>query len=98
MITKKQHEKLRSILGYHYTEDVLKILKERSITNRKGTPYGSSMIRNVYNGLNENENIEKAIFDLCEQKIKATEEETNRRNKLLGIDAKSGYIIPINLV
>ncbi|AXG68196.1 hypothetical protein KORDIASMS9_00386 [Kordia sp. SMS9] len=89
MITKKQHEKLKSILGYHYANDVLKILKTRGITNRKGTAYGKSMIRNVYNGLNENKKIEAAIFDLCAQKLKEKEEETNRRNKMLGIESNT---------
>jgi pantothenate kinase len=54
MITKQQRKKLKGTLGYHYTSDVLKNLTKHGITNRKGVPYGSSMIRNVYNGLNEN--------------------------------------------
>jgi len=89
MITKKQREKLKSILGYHYANDVLKILKKRGITNRKGTAYGKSMIRNVYNGINENKKIEAAIFDLCVEKLQEKEKETKRRNEILGVDPKT---------
>ncbi|KAB8155435.1 hypothetical protein EZY14_005990 [Kordia sp. TARA_039_SRF] len=86
MITKEQRKRLKKTLGYHYTGNVLKILKKRGITNRKGSPYGSSMIRNVYNGLNENKEIENAILDLYIQKLEEKENEYKTRNKLLGLD------------
>ncbi|WP_420571902.1 hypothetical protein [Kordia sp.] len=85
MIRKEQRKKLKEVLGYHYTEGVLKILKEKKITSRNGKPYGSSMIRNVFNGLNENEEIENAIIELfirTQEDIKETVEE---RNRILGI-------------
>ncbi|WP_420573043.1 hypothetical protein [Kordia sp.] len=64
MISKKERKKLQEVFGYHYSDKVLKILKENNVTNRNGTPYGKSMIRNVYNGLNENKDIENAIWEL----------------------------------
>lgn len=85
MIHKEQRKKLKETLGYHYTDGVLKILKERGIRSRNGKPYGSSMIRNVFNGLNENEDIETAIIELfirTQEDIKETVEE---RNRILGI-------------
>lgn len=85
MIHKEQRRKIKEILGYHYTEGVLKILKEKRITSRSGKPYGSSMIRNVFNGLNENEDIENAIIELF---VKTQEEERQTletRNKILGL-------------
>ncbi|MEM6718482.1 MAG: hypothetical protein AAF611_04110 [Bacteroidota bacterium] len=85
MIRKQQREKLKEVLGYHYTDGVLKILKEKNVTSRSGRPYGSSMIRNVFNGLNENEDIENAIIELfirTQEGIKETEE---ARNRILGI-------------
>ncbi|PTX63751.1 hypothetical protein C8N46_101356 [Kordia periserrulae] len=85
MIRKKQRVKLKEVLGYHYTDGVLKILKEKNIKSRNGKPYGSSMIRNVFNGLNENEDIENAIIELfirTQEGIKETEE---ARNRILGI-------------
>ena len=85
MIRKEQREKLKEVLGYHYTEGVLKILKEKKITSRNGKPYGSSMIRNVFNGLNENEDIENAIITLFIRKQEGIKETTEARNRILGI-------------
>ncbi|MFK7749835.1 MAG: hypothetical protein AB8B65_15680 [Kordia sp.] len=85
MIRKKQREKLKEVLGYHYTNGVLKILKENKITSRNGKPYGSSMIRNVFNGLNENERIENAIIELFVRTQEDIKEREEARNRILGI-------------
>jgi hypothetical protein len=85
MIQKKQREKIKEVLGYHYTEGVLKILKENNITSRNGKPYGSSMIRNVFNGLNENEDIENAIIELFVRTQESIREREEARNRILGI-------------
>lgn len=85
MIHKEQRRKIKEILGYHYTVGVLKILKEKRITSRTGKPYGSSMIRNVFNGLNENEDIENAIIELFIRKQEEERETLEARNKILGI-------------
>ncbi|QHI37096.1 hypothetical protein IMCC3317_24740 [Kordia antarctica] len=85
MILKEQRTKLKKVLGYHYTESVLKILKQKKITNRKGTAYGTSMIRNVFNGLNENEEIENAIMELCMRTQEETKHTVKKRNQILGI-------------
>jgi len=85
MIHKEQRRKLKEILGYHYTEGVLKILKEKKITSRNGKPYGSSMIRNVFNGLNENEDIENAIISLFIRTQEEKKEIVAERNRILGI-------------
>lgn len=88
MILKEQRSKLKKILGYHYTAGVLKILKEKNITNRRGTAYGTSMIRNVFTGLNENKAIEDAIMELCIRTQAETKETVEKRNKILGIEMK----------
>jgi len=85
MIRKEQRERLKQVLGYHYTRGVLKILKEKQVTSRSGKPYGSSMIRNVFNGLNENEDIENAIIELFIQTQENIKETNELRNKILGI-------------
>ncbi|QHI35783.1 hypothetical protein IMCC3317_11310 [Kordia antarctica] len=85
MIHKEQRKELKKILGYHYTAGVLKILKEKKITNRNGTAYGSSMIRNVFTGLNQNEAIEDAIMELCIQTQEKTKKTVETRNQILGI-------------
>jgi len=85
MIRKQQRVKLKEVLGYHYTDGVLKILKERNIKSRNGKPYGSSMIRNVFNGLNENEDIENAIIELFIRTQEGIKETDEARNRILGI-------------
>ena len=85
MIHKEQRRKIKEILGYHYTEGVLKILKEKRITSRSGKPYGSSMIRNVFNGLNENEDSENAIIELFVKTQEAERQTLETRNRILGI-------------
>jgi hypothetical protein len=85
MIHKEQRRKLKETLGYHYTDGVLKILKERGIISRNGRPYGSSMIRNVFNGLNENEDIETAIIELFIRTQEDVKETVEERNRILGI-------------
>ncbi|MBC8753560.1 hypothetical protein H2O64_02680 [Kordia sp. YSTF-M3] len=85
MIHKEQRKKLKKVLGYHYTKGVLKILKEKKITTRKGTPYGSSMIRNVFTGLNENKDIENAIMELFIQTQEDTKKTFEKRNQILGL-------------
>ncbi|WP_298427983.1 hypothetical protein [uncultured Kordia sp.] len=83
MIHEEQYKKLKKVLGYHYTDRVLKILKENKVTNRKGKPYGTSMIRNVFNGLNENKKIENAILELFAQTIEKSERQEALKNELL---------------
>lgn len=85
MIQKEQRRKIKEVLGYHYTDGVLKILKENKINSRNGKPYGSSMIRNVFNGLNENEDIENAIIELFIRTQDNRKEQIAERNRILGI-------------
>jgi len=85
MIHKEQRKKLKEVLGHNYTEQVLKILKERKVTNRKGTAYGKSMIRNVFNGFNENKTIENAILELYTRSIEKNEKTESLKNQLLSI-------------
>lgn len=85
MISKEQREKLKEVLGYHYTDGVLKILEEKKIYSRNGKPYGSSMIRNVFNGLNENESIENAIITLFIRTQEEIRKALEERNRILGI-------------
>ncbi|WP_046758864.1 hypothetical protein [Kordia jejudonensis] len=86
MIHKEQRKKLKKALGYHYTGKVLKILKEKNVTNRSGKPYGTSMIRNVFNGLNENLKIENAILELYTRKLKTNEKRETLKSELFNMD------------
>jgi len=92
MIHKEQRKKLKEILGYHYTAGVLQILKEKKVTNRRGTAYGTSMIRNVFTGLNENKAIEDAIMELCIRTLAETKKTVETRNEILGIEMKDSVL------
>ncbi len=85
MIHKEQSKKLKEVLGYHYTAGVLKILKQNNVTTNRGKPYGTSMIRNVFNGLNENKRIENAILELYTQNLEKDERREELKNELLGL-------------
>ncbi|WP_046759234.1 hypothetical protein [Kordia jejudonensis] len=86
MIHQEQRQKIKKVLGYHYTDKVLKILKEQDVTNRSGKPYGTSMIRNVFNGLNENVKIENAILELFAQTLEKNEKREALKNELLNME------------
>jgi len=92
MIHKEQRKKLKEVLGHNYTEQVLKILKEHKVTNRRGTAYGKSMIRNVFTGLNENKAIEDAIMELCIRTLAETKKTVETRNEILGIEMKDSVL------
>lgn len=83
MIHEEQRKKLKEVLGYHYSDKVLKILKENKITNKRRMSYGTSMIRNVFNGLNENKKIENAILELYTRSLEANEKRESLINELL---------------
>ena len=85
MIHTAQRKKLKQVLGNRYSSKVLEILKEQHIVNRNGKPYGTSMIRNVFNGLNENILIENAIWELFIRHLKTTEQREDLKNQLLNL-------------
>ena len=92
MILKKQRTELKKVLGYHYTYEVLKILKREGVKSRRGTPYGTSMIRNVFNGLNENKAIENAIMELYINTLEERQKTLELRNKILGISGSEDRV------
>ena len=84
MIKKEQRKKIKQVLGYHYTSEVLDILAEQNIVSRSGKPYGKSMIRNVLNGINQNDAIENAILALYVKKQEFLAARERRRNERWG--------------
>ncbi len=92
MISKEQREKIKKMVGREYAFQVAEILKEYGVKSRNGTAYSLSMIRNVYNGINENMAIESAIFELYMRKKKVKNEIEHARNKILGISQESSEL------
>ena len=61
MITELERKQLKTLFQSHYTDDVLKILSERKVSNRNGKPHNAKYIRMVFQGVRQNSDIESAI-------------------------------------
>lgn len=66
MITKKEKQKIKEILGWRYALLVKKYMDRKGLLNSNGSPYSTAMIVNVMNGI-RHDIIEKAIFELASQ-------------------------------
>lgn len=64
MIKKTQRTKLSKVLKRSFIEDVLEILEKKEIKNKKGEAFSKMYISLVFNGKNENPDIELAIIEL----------------------------------
>jgi len=52
----------------NYTSAVLQVLRERGVTLGNGKPYGAPYIRNIFNGVYENVEIEAAFYEVFKQR------------------------------
>ncbi|AXT19303.1 hypothetical protein D7030_13215 [Flavobacteriaceae bacterium AU392] len=82
MITPLEKKKLKNFLKSNYAQDVLKVLKKRNVTNRKGNPYSESMIRNVLSG-QENQDIEDAIFEVYSNRKEQYQKKQEEKKRTL---------------
>ncbi len=64
MITETEKEGLKIILGRNYTRKVLSFLNKTSESSIEGKIYSIEYIRQVFNGLQDNLDVEIAIYDL----------------------------------
>lgn len=74
MITKKDRNKLKKLLGGTYTIEVIDILSKRGVLNKCGNLHSLSYISKVLNGVKRSDAVEDAIYELAKRK-KATKEE-----------------------
>lgn len=85
MITSLEKTKLSKILRNNYSYKVIDILNKKGLTNKFGKPYSPSSIRMVFNGHNENLDIELAIYELRddilakEQKLQTIRNQSNEK-------------------
>ncbi|KIQ22665.1 hypothetical protein RT99_06055 [Flavobacterium sp. MEB061] len=68
MIKPAERKKMKKVFKKGYSKEVLEKLNENGIVTQKGTPYGISYITHVFNGRNENTDIEKTIVGLYAEK------------------------------
>jgi len=83
MISKREKNRLKKILGNHYTQAVLEELDKKQILNQNLQPHSKNFIRMVFNGLKEHQEIEQAIYAAAQTIIIKTKEEKAKRNQIL---------------
>lgn len=82
MITQKEKEIIRKVLGYHYSDTIQKYLNSIQLFNIKGNSYSKQSIRNVVNGVRSNRKMEKAITNLVSFTKSAEKKEHENRKKI----------------
>ena len=82
MITEEEQKQLRQLFGGHYSQDVLNILNHQNITNRNGEPHSSQYVRMVFQGVRQNAEIEKAIWQLADKRKYGLEWHEIRKKRL----------------
>ncbi|RZJ71105.1 hypothetical protein [Flavobacterium sp.] len=81
MITKADEKKLRAVIGTRFSAEILKILAEKGITNKSGVAYSDRYVSHVLNGRYENQEIEKAFWELRNSKLEASRLIKSLKNK-----------------
>ncbi len=64
MIKKTRRKELSKFLKGSFINDVLENLEKKGIKNKKGVPFSKMYISHVFNGKNENLDIELAICEV----------------------------------
>tara|TARA_R110002126_G_scaffold110951_2_gene248690 strand:+ start:1511 stop:1792 length:282 start_codon:yes stop_codon:yes gene_type:complete len=93
MITKRERNKIKKILGGHYTDAVLEVLNNKGVRNKYGLFHSATMVQTVMNGQPHRE-IEEAIWDAVENRNKIENDITERKNRLLE-QTKTGAATPV---
>jgi len=74
MILKTQRTKLKRLLKFNYCNEVKQLLSQNKKYNEKGNEFSSSYITHVFNGKNENIDIELAIIEVYTKRKKIQSE------------------------
>jgi len=82
MITEKEQNELKEIIGAHYADAVSEILMNKGVMNKFGFPYSNSLIHKVFIGNKDNRDVERAIWELAANK-KAEAKELEKQKKLI---------------
>ncbi|UOX32393.1 hypothetical protein LXD69_10045 [Flavobacterium sediminilitoris] len=68
MIKKTEKIKLKKVLKSKWIPEVMSKLAEKEILSKKGVPYTKAYISHVFNGINSNDDIEIAIFEVYNER------------------------------
>ena len=69
MINKTRRRKLKKVLKHSFIADVLTKLNDEKVFNKKGEPFSKMYISLVFNGKNENIDIELAIMSVYKSRL-----------------------------
>lgn len=83
MINKGEKRKLSKYLKNVFIGDVLRVLKDWGVKNLDGIPFSKSYISHVYNGREENEHVEKALFEVYKERKEKHTKTLVYRDKIL---------------
>lgn len=83
MISSKEKNALKKILGEHYTSNVIELLEKKGIKDAFSKTHSSEMIRQVFNGYRENIEIEEAILEAASIEKKRQKELARKKKQLL---------------
>lgn len=83
MIKKVEKQKLSKYLKNVFIADVLRVLEDWGIKNVDGLPFSKSYISHVYNGREENEHVEKALFVVYKERKEKQTKTLAFRNQIL---------------
>lgn len=84
MIKLTQRKKMIKAFKGVYAKEVLARLNGKGILNKKGNPFSISYISLVFNGYNENIEIEETIIALYLEKIEEVKNISNKRKEIFG--------------
>lgn len=83
MINKTLRIKLSKHLKTSFLKDVIAILSQKNILNKNGQPFSRAYVSYVYNGKNENVDIELAIIEVYNQRKKQYKSNVEAKKTLL---------------
>lgn len=82
MIKITERKKMKKVFKKGYSKEVLDKLNDKGIVNKKGDSYGISYITHVFNGRNENLEIEETIIALYTEKVAEAKEISQKRKEI----------------
>lgn len=85
MITKKEAEKLREMIGKRHITQISKYLLKNKLYNKDNDPYSTSYITRIFNAIQgvENEILECHIWNCAAERLREAEAEKLRREELM---------------
>lgn len=82
MIKTSERKKMKKVFKKGYSKEVQEKLIEKCVFTQKGSPYGISYITHVFNGRNENSEIEETIIELYSEKVEQLKESLKKKKEI----------------